>query len=262
MHLIGTIKSFFGQNSTVVGSSIAGTSLLLVWGFKKRFYGQTNKQGKATLMDDSDMYPEHKYSHIIDDTTKPVKKSMIYTRTGDKGTSMLYSGERRSKNDVVFEAMGATDELNGVLGIAREYCIMSNNGLDEPLADIQSRLFDIGAVIATPRSSSSESKISKTPFSESHTRDLEQLIDHMDSALPPLTTFILPSGGLSSTHLHLARSICRRAERRVVALVSEGEIELEVQKYLNRLSDFLFSAARYASFKERRPETVWQKGDK
>jgi len=243
-----------------VGTSIAGTSVLLLWGCRKRFFSNNARLLKSSVMMPKGDKSSHKYARIIN-LDEEVKKSMVYTRTGDKGSSSLYSGERRLKDDLVFEAMGTTDELNGALGIAREYCIQSNNGLDGVLADIQSRLFDLGAVIATPRSSSSESKISKTPFSEKHAQDLEQLIDHMDSKLPPLTTFILPSGGLASAHLHLARSICRRAERRVVPLVQAGDIEPEAQRYLNRLSDFLFSAARFACYTEGREEAVWQKSD-
>lgn len=96
-------------------------------------------------------------------------------------------------------------------------------------------------------------------FQPSHTQKLEQWIDSLDSTLPPLKNFVLPSGGLAATHLHVARTICRRAERAVVPLVSKGAVDSEVGRYLNRLSDFLFVAARFAAKHENRTETIWSK---
>jgi len=250
------LHSILQPKHLFLGTSLAGGSLFLLWGFKKRV--QRNAFSKFTNGSE-DLKPEtSKYYGIIDESKK-VKKAAVYTRTGDTGSASLYNGERRAKNDVVFEALGATDELNGILGVAREHCVTSKNGLDDVLAEIQSRLFDVGAAIATPRLCSSDEKVSKTQFSNSHTKLLEQMIDHMEAQLPPLTTFILPSGGLSSANLHLARSICRRAERRVVPLAAQNEIESEVLVFLNRLSDFLFSAARFAAYKEGRPEIPWKK---
>eukprot|EP00611_Tribonema_gayanum_P007661 TRINITY_DN1707_c0_g1_i2.p1 TRINITY_DN1707_c0_g1~~TRINITY_DN1707_c0_g1_i2.p1 ORF type:complete len:272 (-),score=65.31 TRINITY_DN1707_c0_g1_i2:322-1047(-) len=187
------------------------------------------------------------------------KKSILYTKTGDKGASSLYSGERRSKTDATFQALGASDELNSVIGVAREYCVLAGNGLDELLAEIQSRLFDVGACIATPRDKASEAKLAKTAFPPKCTAEVEFAIDELDSKLPPLKTFILPSGGLAAVHLHLARVVCRRAERSAIPLVEAGEVDPEVGRYLNRLSDFLFAAARYASHVEGAPETSWVK---
>ena len=188
---------------------------------------------------------------------KPRKKSNVYTRTGDKGMTSLYNGERRSKTDITFEVLGTQDELNCVIGIAREYS--RENGIEPMLVEIQSRIFDLGSAVATPLQNSSERKLQYTEFSPQHTQKLEEWIDQMDNELPPLTNFILPSGGLFATHLNLARSICRRAERTVYPLIENGQVDVEVGKYLNRLSDFLFVASRMAAFKDGKPETIWKK---
>ena len=194
------------------------------------------------------------------DTTHETKKAAIYTRTGDKGTSSLFNGERREKHDRVFEALGNTDELNAAIGVAKEHCDLGENGLSFNLATIQSRMLDIGSAVATPRlNTPSEARINLTSFDESHVQLLESWIDDLDATLPPLTNFILPSGGMASAHLHVARAVCRRTERSVVPLVAEGEVEAAVQKYLNRLSDYLFTAARFACMKEGKEETVYQK---
>jgi cob(I)alamin adenosyltransferase len=198
-------------------------------------------------------------SDTYNENTNLRKKSILYTRTGDKGTSSLYTGERRSKTDPVFEALGHQDELCAAIGIAREHCHTNDNGLNSQLVEIQSRLFDLGAAVATPQNNSNADKIAYTLFDSRHTSKLEEWIDHLDSQLPPLTTFIVPSGGLSSTHLHLARVICRRAERAVVPLVDEEEVDSEVGRYLNRLSDYLFCAARTAAFREGHEEIEWRK---
>eukprot|EP01041_Mallomonas_annulata_P005789 gene5789-11691_t len=164
---------------------------------------------------------------------KSRKKSPIYTKTGDTGSSMLYNGERRPKTDVVFEALGHQDELNACLGIAREYSELHGIGLETMIAEIQSRLFDLGAAIATPVQTSSEEKKLYTEFSSEFTNQMEQWIDEMDSSLPPLKNFVIPSGGLCSTHLNLARTVCRRAERAVVPLVHAQQVDAETGKYLN-----------------------------
>ncbi|KAI9286098.1 cob(I)yrinic acid a,c-diamide adenosyltransferase, mitochondrial-like protein [Umbelopsis sp. AD052] len=185
----------------------------------------------------------------------------IYTKTGDKGTSALFSGERRPKNDEVFEALGTTDELTSHLGLAREYCDEQNNGLSEKLEKIQCLLQDIGSNIATPRSQSNDARKARTTFDEdgSLVTELENWIDEMDETLPPLKNFILPSGGRAASSLHIARSVCRRAERRVHPLVDKGDADSTTGKYLNRLSDFLFNAARYAAQKEGKGEVIYKK---
>ncbi|KAL9653987.1 hypothetical protein ABK040_014196 [Willaertia magna] len=199
----------------------------------------------------------------------------IYTKTGDKGSSSLYNSERRPKDDLVFGALGDVDELNAHLGLAREFAEQLkekvkedelNNSLITSLLDrfvfIQSRLLDAGSCIATPaQNTSSEDKLQRVKFNEEHILSLENWIDEMEEQLPPLKHFILPSGGLSASQLHICRTVCRRAERSVVHLVHEGKQEgLEnVQKFLNRLSDYLFVASRLTSKIEGKTEVIWTK---
>jgi len=187
----------------------------------------------------------------------------IYTKTGDKGTSSLYNGERRPKDDMVFEALGATDELNAAVGVAREYCVLAGSPLSDQAAwleDVMSRLLDVGSAVATPRDSTqSESKLNHTAFSEQSVDTLERQIDAMDTALAPLKNFILPGGGLCAAHFHVARTVCRRAERRVWPLVQSGAVDPVVGRYLNRLSDFLFTCARYAAHAAGEREVIYKK---
>ena len=191
---------------------------------------------------------------------KAPRKFKVYTKTGDKGKSSLYSGERAPKDDLIFSALGDTDELNAHIGVAREHCQSSAiPRLDEQLAEIQSRLLDLGSSIATPLPSASASKIRRAHFADENTDRLERWIDAMDEELPPLRNFILPSGGLSAAHLHVARTVCRRAERSVVPLVRGETTERSVHVYLNRLSDYLFVAARYAALREGKTEVVYKK---
>ncbi|RHZ45284.1 hypothetical protein Glove_682g13 [Diversispora epigaea] len=185
------------------------------------------------------------------------KKSSVYTRTGDKGYSSLYSGEKRPKYDDIFHALGTVDELNSSIGIALHYCKKVRNGLDKNLVEIQCRLIEIGSSIATPRSTSNENKLSYTSFDEENVSKLEFLIDDLDSKLPSLNNFILPSGGESAVFLHQCRSICRRAERITVPLMEEGITENTIGKYLNRLSDYFFVAARYAAMFEGQTENIY-----
>ncbi|KAI3429232.1 hypothetical protein D9Q98_005331 [Chlorella vulgaris] len=183
----------------------------------------------------------------------------IYTKTGDKGSSSLYSGERRPKDDAVFAALGDVDEVNSTLGLAREHARHVAPQLAGQLESIQSRLFDVGSAVATPRPTSSDHKLQRVAFGEGHSEQLEGWIDGMMEELPPLTQFILPSGGLAAATLHMARSVCRRAERAVVPLVRDQLTDAAVGIYLNRLSDYLFTAARYAALKGGEEETVWVK---
>ena len=205
----------------------------------------------------------------------------IYTRTGDRGRSSLFTGERRRKDDGVFEALGDVDELNVAIGLAHHHC--SHDAALAPLAarlvEVQCRLLDVGSYLATPAPTTPTPGQPVThncmALRGSWVMVLEGWIDEMDSALPKLTNFILPSGGLASLAMHQARAICRRAERSVVALeVDPGErvglraasaelpgAHVSASVYLNRLSDFLFVAARHCAHAARQPETIYQQND-
>lgn len=183
----------------------------------------------------------------------------IYTRGGDKGTSATFTGERRPKDDRLFEALGATDELSSCVGMAREFCDEAGHDVGDRLEKIQCVLQDVCSVIATPRPTARESHLKKTAFNKDLVTELEHWIDEYQDQLPPLKNFILASGGKSSTQLHLARTVCRRAERRVVPLVRNSQMDNEPARYLNRLSDFLFAAARYVAHKEGRTERIYRR---
>lgn len=186
----------------------------------------------------------------------------IYTKTGDEGTSSLFNGERRGKTDPFFAALGDVDELNANVGLAREHCLdikdeEARTTLTTQLSSIQSRLLDVGSAVATPLPNSSSTKISISHFSDHHSEELEGWIDEMDEELPTLTTFILPSGGKAGAQLHVARAVCRKAERAVVMLTDT--IPPSVSKYMNRLSDYLFTAARLASHRGGHEEVTYKK---
>ncbi|KAL0080070.1 Adenosylcobalamin biosynthesis, ATP:cob(I)alamin adenosyltransferase-like protein [Phycomyces blakesleeanus] len=186
----------------------------------------------------------------------------IYTKTGDKGTSSLYNGERLVKDDDVFEALGTSDELSSNIGLAMAYLEdQKSKVLVEQLLQIQCLLQDIGSNIATPRDRSNERKLQRTTFDEEgeHVAQLEKWIDEMDAELPRLTKFILPSGGKASASLHVSRSVCRRAERTVQILVRDQLCDNSVGIYLNRLSDYLFNAARTAAYQIGEPERIYTK---
>ncbi|CEJ00798.1 Putative ATP:cob(I)alamin adenosyltransferase [Rhizopus microsporus] len=186
----------------------------------------------------------------------------IYTKTGDQGTSSLYNGERRQKDDEIFEALGTTDELTSNIGMAIEFLEDDAHWgpyLVDRLTTIQCLLQDIGSNIATPRQQSSESRLNRTAFDMVHVSKLEEWIDEMDTELPRLTQFILPSGGKASASLHIARSVCRRAERHVQPLSRTQMCDDSVLIFLNRLSDFLFTAARWIAHKQGKQEKIYKK---
>ncbi|XP_048370241.1 corrinoid adenosyltransferase MMAB [Sphaerodactylus townsendi] len=191
---------------------------------------------------------------------KPKRTSQvpkIYTKTGDKGFSSTFTGERRAKDDQIFDALGTLDELSSTIGLCAEFGSEHNHSFLEELHKVQRMLQDAGSNVATPISSARESHLKRTSFSEKPILELETWIDRYSDQLPPLTAFILPSGGKSSAALHLSRAVCRRAERCVVPLVKSGEADANVAKYLNRLSDYLFVLARYAARKEGKEEKVY-----
>ncbi|MXQ81360.1 hypothetical protein E5288_WYG006065 [Bos mutus] len=194
-------------------------------------------------------------------SSKTPKVPKIYTKTGDKGFSSTFTGERRSKDDQVFEAVGTTDELSSAIGFAMELIAEKGHPFVEELQKIQCSLQDVGSALATPRSSAREAHLKHATFEAGPILELEQWIDKYSHQLPPLTAFILPSGGKSSSALHFCRAVCRRAERRVVPLVQTGETDANVVKFLNRLSDYLFTLARYTAMKEGNPEKIHKKND-
>lgn len=198
---------------------------------------------------------------LIRSSTQQTRGMKIYTKTGDAGTSGLFNGERRQKDDDVFEALGTCDELNAAVGMSMEYCEQAGlKDLCPILEEVCSRLFDVGAAIATPlTTTTSQSKINRTQFGEENVAWLEKQIDQMDLELEPLKNFILPSGGLAASSLHFARTLARRAERRAWPLIRTGQVDPIVGKYLNRLSDFLFTIARVAAKRVGAQEKIYKK---
>ncbi len=174
-----------------------------------------------------------------------VRLNKIYTRTGDDGTTGLGNGERRLKSDLRIEAGGAVDEANACVGLARLHTAQAYPAIDAILERVQNDLFDLGADLTTPESAE---PLGFEPLRvvASQVAGLERDIDALNSALQPLRSFVLPAGSPASTALHLARTVARRAERALVALgENRGEIvNPEAVRYLNRLSDLLFVAAR------------------
>jgi len=187
-----------------------------------------------------------------------VKLNKIYTRTGDDGSTGLANGERRAKCDSRVEAYGDIDETNSFIGLAR-LSTAAWPELDAMLLRIQNDLFDLGADLATPPSDQPLGYEPLRIIGAQVTR-LEQEIDALNARLTPLTSFILPGGSSAAAALHLARAISRRAERRMVALSLEGEaVGAQALQFVNRLSDFLFVAARIAN-NDGASDILWRPG--
>lgn len=191
------------------------------------------------------------------DDTPP--KSMIYTRSGDTGTTGLFGGGRVPKDHPRVVAYGEVDELNSTIGVALAF--MSDKHLTETLSGVQNELFNIGAELAS-ESGDEKAAAHARAFTDADakTAALEHLMDKLDAALPPLTTFILPSGSQAGSLLHLCRTVCRRAERAVVTLSHHEQVNPDLARYLNRLSDLLFVMARYVNHADGKQETEWRKG--
>jgi cob(I)alamin adenosyltransferase len=164
----------------------------------------------------------------------------IYTRTGDSGSTALANGERRPKHDLRVSAYGTVDEANSAVGLAR---LSAAGDMDALLARIQNDLFDLGADVATPEAARGE----RLRVSAAQVERLEQEIDALNTALAPLTSFVLPGGTPAAAALHLCRTVARRAERLVVELAAREPVTPEAVRYINRLSDFFFVAARVAN---------------
>ena len=187
-----------------------------------------------------------------------VTLNRIYTRTGDAGTTRLATGATVSKADIRVEAYGAVDETNACLGLARVHTA-GDARLDAMLARIQNELFDLGADLSTP-AAPDEAVGSKLRILDSQVGRLETEIDELNTKLPDLKSFVLPGGTPAAAALHLARTVCRRAEREAVRLVEAGEqVSGPALRYINRLSDFLFVAARWANGRGE-AEVFWVSG--
>lgn len=185
----------------------------------------------------------------------PSQPMKIYTKTGDRGDTGLFGGGRVPKDHVRVEAYGEIDELNAVLGLVRALEPMPR--IDEVVIPIQRDLFSIGALLATPDPSKMQSQLAKARLDDRRIAELEQAIDDCERELEPLRAFIVPGGTAKAAALHLARTVCRRAERRVVALAHSEVVPELVLRYLNRLSDLLFMLARVANRRAGSAEVSW-----
>lgn len=173
----------------------------------------------------------------------------IYTKTGDSGQTGLLRGDRVWKDNARVEACGSVDELNALIGVVRAEGVGVDD--DQVLAAVQEHLFQIGAALATP-----DRTAPQTPAG-ALVEWLERAIDQRQTLLAPLRAFILPGGSRPAASLHLARCVCRRAERRSVPLARDDLVSMDLVKYLNRLSDLLFVLARVANHRDGVPDTLW-----
>lgn len=187
----------------------------------------------------------------------------IYTKTGDKGETVLYGGTRVSKAHARVESYGTIDELNAFIGVAKSE--INDESAIKQLKKIQFDLFTVGSETATPidklMMANGKSRLPLT-ISETEISELENWMDEMETSLEDLQFFILPGGGKSATALHVARTVCRRAERSLVFLNESEEVRPELIKYLNRLSDYLFVLARYVSKLQHESEEYWNPNER
>ena len=190
-----------------------------------------------------------------------VRITRVYTRTGDAGETRLVGGQKVSKTDLRIEAYGTVDELNAAMGLARTALATLDDGdakrLDTIAGSIQQRLFDLGSELACRPEDLTEAI---PRVDETDVRALEIDMDRMNETLPPLSSFVLPGGGPAGAALHLARTVCRRAERRVLRLHEKSPVRPAILQYLNRLSDWLFVASRVAARAGGHEEVLWQPG--
>lgn len=180
----------------------------------------------------------------------------VYTKTGDKGQTSLVGGLRVSKCCARLESYGTIDELNSHIGVLITYCKDTND--IEFLTDVQSKLFIVGGYLATDNSQT-EIRTGNIITPEM-VGEVETQIDAIDAILPPLKLFILPGGCRAASYCHVCRTVCRRAERRILALIEEGaEVDENVTAYVNRLSDYFFVLARKLNVDENHPEIIWRR---
>lgn len=177
----------------------------------------------------------------------------IYTKTGDTGSTSLFGGKRVSKSDLRIDTYGTVDELNSYIGLLRDQSV--NTIRKDILIEIQDRLFTVGSILATEPGNT---KVKIPSLSESDIQFLEKEIDGMETSLPPMKSFVLPGGHQSVSFCHIARTVCRRAERLSVALNDLEKIDELVIKYLNRLSDYLFVLSRKITQELGAEETPWK----
>ncbi len=185
------------------------------------------------------------------------KKFNIYTRTGDTGMTSLVGGVRVSKTNPRLEAYGTLDELNSHLGLLLTYLKDKNK---EQVFEIQNKLFSVASYLATDQSKVTLKK--QSILTEKDSEELEHSIDELEEQLPSLKLFILPGGCPASAQCHICRTVCRRAERRIIALAEDFEIDPNLLKYINRLSDYLFVLARKLNFLYNVEEIYWQRSCK
>lgn len=185
-----------------------------------------------------------------------IRINRVYTKTGDDGGTHLVGGHRVSKDDLRIDCYGTVDELNATIGLARLYTTTAATAeLADILDRVQSELFNLGSQLATR---SEDIRPTQPVIQPRHIERLELEIDRMNDQLPSLTSFVLPAGGALTAHLHLCRTVCRRAERLAVALGHREALAPEVIQYLNRLSDALFVFARHAARLTGEPELLWK----
>jgi cob(I)alamin adenosyltransferase len=177
----------------------------------------------------------------------------IYTKTGDRGTTSLFGGKRVSKSDLRIDTYGTVDELNSFIGLVRDQEV--NQKRKDTLLEIQDRLFTIGSILATEPGNT---KVKIPSLSESDIVFLEKEIDVMDAELPPMKFFVLPGGNQSVSFCHLARTVCRRSERLIIALQQAEGVDELVIKYINRLSDYLFVLSRMMAHELQIEESPWK----
>lgn len=176
----------------------------------------------------------------------------VYTKTGDQGTTSLLGGTRVSKSNLKLEAYGTLDELNSIVGLVRT---ASEDSLSADLVKIQETLFTLGSLLASEPEAAAKFKLQT--IEEEDIQHLEQSIDEMEKSLDPLRNFILPGGDMANAYAHLARTVCRRAERGIITLQKQEEIPENSLQYLNRLSDYFFVLARYLTKLNNAEETPW-----
>lgn len=191
-----------------------------------------------------------------------IRITRVYTRTGDRGLTALVGGRRVAKDTLRIEAYGTIDELNSALGLARVFNADTGpepvrERLESVLKGLQNEMFDLGSELATPPDATYEGMFRVGP---AEVQAIEKLIDELQQDLEPLSSFVLPGGGKVSAFLHLARTICRRAERLILRLGREEEVGENVLKYVNRVSDLLFVLSRWVAKQSGEAEFLWERG--